>query len=51
MSDLAGLAPIIDTADQSLAQTEALIAGLQQERAAIGTGVLLVELRHHRATA
>ncbi len=49
MADLARLAPVIDAANQRLGQTHAPIAGFKQERAAIGTGMRLVELRHHRA--
>jgi hypothetical protein len=51
MADLAGLASIINAADQRLRQTEAVIARLQQNRAAIGAGLLLIELSHHRAAA
>ena len=46
--DLARLASVIDAADQSIGQSEPPIAGLQQDRTAIGTGVLLVKFDHDR---
>jgi hypothetical protein len=51
MADLARLTPVIDAADQRLGQPKATVARLQQKRSAIGTGVLLVKLRHHLAAA
>jgi hypothetical protein len=46
--DLARLASIIDAADQCLGQPEPSIAGLQQERAAVGTGMVLVKFGDDR---
>ena len=48
MTDLARLASVIDAADQCLGQPEPPIAGLQQDRTAVGTGVLLVKFRDDR---
>jgi hypothetical protein len=40
---------IVDTVDQRLGQAELPIARLQQDRPAIGTRALFVELGQHRA--
>jgi hypothetical protein len=40
--------PVIDTADQRLGQPKATVACPQQDRSAIGTGMLLVKFRDYR---
>ena len=51
MADLARLAPVIGAVDQRFGHPGPSIAGLQQDRSAIGAGVLLVELLRDRAAA
>jgi hypothetical protein len=46
--DLARLASVIDAVDQCIGQTQPPIAGLKQDRSALGTGVVLVKLCDHR---
>ena len=48
VADLARLASLINRADHRFGQPEAPIARLQQDRSAIGTGVLLVKFRDNR---
>jgi hypothetical protein len=46
--DRARLPSVRDATRQALGQTQPVVAGLQQDRPAIGTAMALVELRHHR---
>ena len=46
--DLRLLAPTVQATHQRLAQAQALVAGLEQQRPAIGARIRLVEARHHR---
>jgi hypothetical protein len=48
MTDLARLASVIDPTDQCLGQSETPIAGLQQHRATVGTGMVLIKFGHDR---
>ena len=48
VADLARLASVIDAADQRLGQPEPPIAGLQQDRSAVGTGMVLVKFGDDR---
>lgn len=46
--DLARLTSISEAAYQRLGQPQSPVARLQQDRTAVGTGMLLVKPRHHR---
>ncbi len=48
VADLAGLASVIDAVDQCFGQPQSAVAGLKQDGAAVGTGVLLVKLCDNR---
>jgi len=48
LPDLARLTSVIDTANQCLGQPEPLIAGLKQNRAAVGSGMVLVKFGDDR---
>src|SRR5271154_5267135 len=48
VADLTRLASLINRADQRLGQTQPPVARLQQDRSAIGTGVLLVKFSDDR---